>query len=122
MAQVRAAELAETAERLRQQDAIFRVELANREMLDNNLARAQDLLDGCPPDLRGWGWRYVMKLGHRDRMTLFGHHESVQGAAFSIGRGAGWRPARAPRSASAVSAKRQSSGSGISRRATRGWR
>lgn len=82
-AQSRATELAQTAEQLRQQDAIFRVELANREMLDNNLARAQNLLDGCPPDLRGWGWRYVMRLGNRDRQTLFGHDQSVQGAAFS---------------------------------------
>jgi WD40 repeat protein len=82
-AQARSTELAAKAEELRRQDAVFRVELANREVLDNNLARAEELLEACPQDLRGWEWRYVTRLGHRHRLTLFGHEQSVEAAAFS---------------------------------------
>ena len=78
----RSRELAAQAELLRKQDAVFRVELANREMLDNNLARTEELLQGCPPDLRGWEWRYVMRLGHREQLALYGHSSSVESAAF----------------------------------------
>ena len=43
------------AESLRRRDAISRVNLAYREYLDDNVALADELLDGCPVDLRGLG-------------------------------------------------------------------
>ena len=49
------------AEDLRRQDYVNRVNLAHREVLDDNIALAEDLLEGCPADLRGWEWHYVKR-------------------------------------------------------------
>ena len=72
------------AEVLRRQDYISRVNLALSECLGNNVARALELLDGCPEDLRGWEWDYVWRQCHLDLRTF---HEpggqSVNGVAFS---------------------------------------
>ena len=43
-----------------------RVNLAYREYLDDNVALADELLDGCPGDLRGWEWAYARRLGHAE--------------------------------------------------------
>jgi hypothetical protein len=52
----KAREASQRAESLRRQDYINRVNLAHGEVLDDNIARAEDLLEGCPSDLRGWEW------------------------------------------------------------------
>jgi WD40 repeat protein/serine/threonine protein kinase len=57
-------EATQKAESLRHRDAVNRVNLAYREYLDDNVALADELLDGCPPDLRAWEWTYARKLGH----------------------------------------------------------
>ena len=36
--------------------------LAEREWAANNVQRAEALLEECPPDLRGWEWRYLEAL------------------------------------------------------------
>ena len=59
------------------------VELAHREYTANNIARAREFLDACPPDLRGWEWHYVHRLCHADRVTLKGHTGEVGSASFS---------------------------------------
>ena len=63
---------ARNAEALRRRDAISRVNLAYREYLDDNVALADELLDGCPADLRGWEWSYARRLGHSELKTLAG--------------------------------------------------
>ncbi len=54
------------AESLRRRDAVSRVNLAYREYLDDNVALADELLDQCPGDLRGWEWSYARRLGHAE--------------------------------------------------------
>ena len=47
--------------------------LALREVQDDNVPLAEDLLQGCPVDLRGWEWHYVNRLAHLERLTYWGH-------------------------------------------------
>jgi hypothetical protein len=65
--------VARSVEDLRRQDYVNRVNIALREVLDDNVALAEDLLYGCPADLRGWEWSYVERLCHSERLTLGGH-------------------------------------------------
>jgi WD40 repeat protein/predicted Ser/Thr protein kinase len=37
------------------------IALADREIADHNLGRAQELLDECPEPLRGWEWHYLKR-------------------------------------------------------------
>ncbi len=62
-------EATQKAEMLRRRDAVSRVNLAYREYLDDNVALADDLLAGCPDDLRSWEWPYARRLGHSDLKT-----------------------------------------------------
>jgi WD40 repeat protein/predicted Ser/Thr protein kinase len=41
---------------------LHRVQLAHRAWLANDVARACQLLDECPPERRQWEWRYVSRL------------------------------------------------------------
>ncbi len=65
-ADLKSDEATRRAEALRRRDAISRVNLAYREYLDDNVALADDLLDGCPEDLRAWEWSYARRLGHAE--------------------------------------------------------
>ena len=82
-AEANALEAGRRAEDLRRKDYINRVNLAHREVLDDNIARAADLLEGCPVDLRNWEWRYVRRLCHLERLTYRGHFENVRCLAIS---------------------------------------
>ena len=57
--------------------------LAEREWAANNVQRAEALLEECPPDLRGWEWRYLKRLCHAELRTLRGHTDQAWGVAFS---------------------------------------
>jgi WD40 repeat protein len=57
---------------LSHRDAMSRVNLACREYLDDNVALADDLLDGVPNDLRAWEWSYARRLGHSELRTWAG--------------------------------------------------
>src|SRR5262249_29821587 len=66
--------------------------IALREVQDDNVPLAEDLLQGCPVDLRGWEWHYVNRLAHLERLTYRGHRrylgtsrwdQSIQCLAFS---------------------------------------
>ena len=65
------------AEALRRHDAVNRVNLASREFLDDNVALADQLLDGCPKDLRAWEWSYAHRLGHADLRTWTGSRRGL---------------------------------------------
>ena len=65
-------EATERAESLRRRDAVSRVNLAYREYLDDNVALADELLDGCPADLRAWEWAYARRLGHSELRSWTG--------------------------------------------------
>jgi WD40 repeat protein len=49
-------------ERARVEAYYRRIELAYGALLVNNLGDALRFLDDCPDDLRGWEWRYLMRL------------------------------------------------------------
>ena len=59
-----------------------RIALADREWSANNLSRAVQLLDQCPPDLRGWEWNYLRRLRGKSLAPLR-HDAAVLCAAIS---------------------------------------
>jgi WD40 repeat protein len=71
------------AQDLEQQLYFSRIALAEREWRANNVARAVELLDECPPALRLWEWHYLQKLCHTELLTLRGHSYAVKSVAFS---------------------------------------
>ena len=64
--------VSQKAESLRRRDAVSRVNLAYREYLDDNVALADELLAGCPADLREWEWQYAQRLGHSEIKSFSG--------------------------------------------------
>ncbi len=40
------------------------VALAHRDSLANSADSAMSILEGCPPELRGWEWGYIQRLCH----------------------------------------------------------
>jgi WD40 repeat protein/serine/threonine protein kinase len=71
------------AEELRRKNYIGNVNLALSECLGNNVARALELLDGCPKDLRGWEWDYAWRPCHLDLGTFRQSGMTLNGVAFS---------------------------------------
>jgi WD40 repeat protein len=71
------------AERERRLGYFHAIVLAEREWTANNVGRAEELLDACPTDLRGWEWNYLKRLCHGDLKTLRGHTDWVLCVAFS---------------------------------------
>jgi serine/threonine protein kinase len=70
------------AEELRRQDYASRIALALREVQDDNVPLAEDLLQGCPVDLRGWEWNYVNRLAHLECLTNWGHRRCITSPRF----------------------------------------
>jgi WD40 repeat protein len=60
-----------------------RVARAYREWSDNEVARADQLLRECPPELRGWEWRYVHCLCREELCICRGHTRETVGVCFS---------------------------------------
>ncbi len=58
------------------------IALADRELAANNVARADQSLDECPSDLRGWEWHYLKRLC-RARIPPLPHGAGVYWAALS---------------------------------------
>jgi WD40 repeat protein/serine/threonine protein kinase len=59
-----------------------RIALAEREWYANNLSRMEDLLTQCPPDQRGWEWRYLKGLRSSTRSPL-SHLSAAHSVALS---------------------------------------
>ncbi len=70
-------------EREQQLGYIHQIVLAEREWSGNNMPRAEQLLDECAPERRGWEWRYLKRLCHAEILTLAGHGDEVKQAGFS---------------------------------------
>ena len=60
-----------------------RIALAEREWSSNNLSRAVELLEQCPPDLRGWEWHFLTRLLRGKTLPPLEHGSAVLGAAIS---------------------------------------
>ncbi len=79
---------------------LHRVGQARGEWQADQVGRADQILDECPTELRGWEWSYLKSLCHADLQTLHGHSDRVGSLAFSpdgktIASGSGgWGQAR----------------------------
>jgi WD40 repeat protein/serine/threonine protein kinase len=60
----------ETSASLRQANYFKQIALAFREWQANQVARADQLLDDCPDDLRGWEWHYLKRLCHGELLRV----------------------------------------------------
>src|SRR5262245_10899746 len=70
---------------LRERDTAYAqsLALADREWAAGNPSRAAQLLDECPPDLRGWEWHCLKRLRQRDPLQVQGPASDVVGMTFS---------------------------------------
>jgi WD40 repeat protein/serine/threonine protein kinase len=59
-----------------------RVALAEREWSANNFKRAEELMNLCPPDLRGWEWHYVKRL-RGNQLPYLRHDTTITDCAVS---------------------------------------
>ncbi|MSR60867.1 MAG: hypothetical protein EXS08_00275 [Planctomycetes bacterium] len=55
------AETGVRAAELRREDAYNRIALASAAFTNGDIGHARELLAGCPPDLRGWEWRHLLR-------------------------------------------------------------
>jgi eukaryotic-like serine/threonine-protein kinase len=71
--------LGESLKRERLDSYFQRIARAEREWSINNLTRAEQLLEECPADLRGWEWHYLrrLRLGNLTRLRHNGPAISV---------------------------------------------
>jgi eukaryotic-like serine/threonine-protein kinase len=74
---------AEARQELENQSYYHRVALASLEWRDNHLARADQLLSGCPRSLRRWEWHYLWRVCHAERLTLAEYSAPLAGVAYS---------------------------------------
>jgi len=58
------------SEALRRSLYFSQIGFAQAALLNNDVNRVVTLLDSCPPDLRGWEWRYLMRLRDRSDFTI----------------------------------------------------
>jgi WD40 repeat protein/serine/threonine protein kinase len=75
-------ELTQALQRVQQTLYFHRISLAHHEWLSNNVARTQELLEACPPELRQWEWRYLKRLGESGFATFQAHTGAVSSVAF----------------------------------------
>src|SRR5262249_18175784 len=68
------------ADELAWEDYINRVNRAYREVQDDNVALAEDLLHGCRMERRGWEWHYVKRLCHSERLSM----DTPAGSVYAI--------------------------------------
>jgi WD40 repeat protein/serine/threonine protein kinase len=74
---------ADAHKQLESQSYYHRVALASLEWRDKHLARADQLLDGCPGYLRHWEWHYLQRVSHPERLRLTEHGAPLTGVAYS---------------------------------------
>jgi WD40 repeat protein/serine/threonine protein kinase len=62
---------------------IYRIALVERHLAANQASRAEELLNLCPPEQRGWEWHFLKRRLHEEPLLLAGHTDSIGGVAFS---------------------------------------
>jgi WD40 repeat protein/serine/threonine protein kinase len=66
-------QVARGLQRERQTSYFQQVALAERAWSGYDVGRAEELLDGCRPEFRGWEWHYLKRLCHTDLLTVRVH-------------------------------------------------
>jgi WD40 repeat protein/serine/threonine protein kinase/tetratricopeptide (TPR) repeat protein len=84
----REAETARAAEQVQRKKAetylyYNKIVLAEREWTAGNVARVKELLQQCPPEARGWEWRYLDQLCRHELASVQGPDDFLRGAALS---------------------------------------
>lgn len=69
--------------RERQSSYYQRISLAEDEHRSGRIGRAEQVLDACPHDLRGWEWHFLKRFLNAGPITLRGHTGEVWDAVFS---------------------------------------
>jgi WD40 repeat protein/serine/threonine protein kinase len=69
-------------EREQQTSYVQRIALAGRELAAGNVGRAEELLDECPLDRRGWEWRFLKRQRYGNPPPMQ-HKTTAVHAAFS---------------------------------------
>ena len=69
-------------EREQETSYVQRIALAGRELAAGNVGRAEELLDECPLDLRGWEWHFLKRQRYGNPPPMQ-HNTTVVRAAFS---------------------------------------
>jgi WD40 repeat protein len=63
-------DLAAQAKVLKSKNYTRNISLAASELSGGNVGRAEELLDECPEELRGWEWRYLQRLSQAPQVTF----------------------------------------------------
>jgi eukaryotic-like serine/threonine-protein kinase len=66
----KAGDLTEQTQKLRFKNYLANVDRVALELATDNLGRAEELLDECPEDLRGWEWFYLRRRQHARPLKL----------------------------------------------------
>jgi WD40 repeat protein/serine/threonine protein kinase len=74
--------IADKAEQLETNNYDTRIALAERELASGNVGRAEELLDECPLDRRGWEWRFLKRQRYGNPSPIQ-HNDTVVRAVFS---------------------------------------
>jgi WD40 repeat protein len=62
---------------------LSRIALAERSLHEGNMLQADQALNACQPDLRGWEWHCLRRLRHEPPRRLAGHSKYVTSLAYS---------------------------------------
>jgi hypothetical protein len=73
----------EDLQRERHDSYFQRIALAETERAAGQSGRANDVLDGCPVDLRGWEWRFLKQASPAGPLAFVGHGGEVWDATIS---------------------------------------
>ncbi|MCI0456652.1 MAG: protein kinase [Gemmataceae bacterium] len=82
-AEERAALEAKSKQREQTTTYLKHIALADREVLAKQLARADELLAACEPELRDWEWHYLQRRTHLCVHTLRGHIKTIWSVVYS---------------------------------------
>jgi WD40 repeat protein len=85
LAQAEKAQQGEMEQRERAQVLLYfmSIERAHSAWRENDVQRADDILETCDPEQRRWEWYYVHRLCHSELLALKGHTHFVNSVAFS---------------------------------------
>jgi WD40 repeat protein/serine/threonine protein kinase len=61
---------------------IYKIARAERRLSSGQAYRAQEILEDCRADLRGWEWHYLKRWWQREVFTLRGHEDLVRSVVF----------------------------------------
>src|SRR5262249_556908 len=62
---------------------VYKIAKAERCLSSGQPYRAQEILDDCRADLRGWEWHFLKRWWQRRVITLCGHQDLVRSVVFS---------------------------------------